>query len=76
MQSDVNKYPTSIVFLPKEMKKDGTRSHRVLTAFSLRVREISYEYHKYHFLTKGNDISCFLVAQVVVGKKMYERNRP
>ena len=32
--------------------------------------------YEYHFLTKGID-KCFLVVQVVlVGKKMYERNRP
>ena len=44
------------------MEKDGTRSKKVLTAFSLQVRELSYEYHfskanvgcyKYDFLTKG-----------------------
>ena len=27
------------------MEKDGTRSKKVLTAFSLQVRELSYEYH-------------------------------
>ena len=33
--------------------------------------------YEYHFLMKGIDKSCFLVVQVVlVGKKMYERNRP
>ena len=33
--------------------------------------------YEYHFLTKGMDKSCFFVVQVVlIGKKMYERNRP
>ena len=43
------KYPTIAAFLSKGMGKYGTPNKRVLTEFLLQEREVSYEYHKYHF---------------------------
>ena len=69
-QTDTHTYGYYIIRIWKNMAL-------VAREFLLQVREISYEYHEYQFLTKGIDKRCFLVVQVVlVGKEMYERNRP
>ena len=64
------------------MEKDGTHGKRVLTAFLLQVREISYKCQEFHFclplearqmkdatcttFDERIDKSCFLVVQVVL----------